>query len=104
MVKLKKIATEKLREADVANQYTGETWVYSDAVKDHFFNPRNLLLDQPADGYFDAEGMVGSPACGDMMTMWSVVLMLSGVISKRFFGSRAKAIVAWLDLLDTLIN
>ena len=66
----KPISKEQLKKAEVANEYTGETWVYSDIVKDHFFHPRNLLLDQPAEGQFDAEGMVGSPACGDMMTMW----------------------------------
>ncbi len=66
----KPISTDVLKAADVANDYTGQTWVYSDTVKDHFFHPRNLLLDQPAAGEFDAEGMVGSPACGDMMTMW----------------------------------
>ncbi len=66
----KPIAKEKLKKAEVVNQYTGETWVYSDVVKDHFFHPRNLLLDEPPEDYFDAEGMVGSPACGDMMTMW----------------------------------
>lgn len=55
---------------DVINQYTGEKWYYSDIVKDHFFKPRNLLLDEPSDADFDAKGMVGSPACGDMMSMW----------------------------------
>ncbi len=55
---------------DVINQHTGEKWYYSDIVKDHFFKPRNLLLDAPKDGEYDASGMVGSPACGDMMNMW----------------------------------
>lgn len=55
---------------DVRNQHTGERWVYSETVKDHFFHPRNLLLDEPAAGAFDAEGMVGSPACGDVMRVW----------------------------------
>ncbi|MEK9175568.1 MAG: iron-sulfur cluster assembly scaffold protein [Patescibacteria group bacterium] len=56
---------------DVINQNTGETWYYSDIVKDHFFRPRNLLLEKPKDeNEFDAHGMVGSPACGDMMEMW----------------------------------
>ena len=44
-------------------------WVYSDTVKDHFFNPRNILLDE--EGYVaDGVGVVGSPACGDMMAVW----------------------------------
>lgn len=67
---MKPIPKSKLKKAEVVNQYTGETWVYSDTVKDHFFNPRNLLLTNPKEGEYDAEGMVGSPACGDMMTMW----------------------------------
>ncbi|MBI2056577.1 MAG: iron-sulfur cluster assembly scaffold protein [Candidatus Sungbacteria bacterium] len=56
--------------ADVVNQYTGEKWYYTDTVKDHFFNPRNLMLDDPDEAQYDAVGMVGSPACGDMMKMW----------------------------------
>lgn len=60
-------------EIDVINQYTGEKWYYSDIVKDHFFKPRNILLEAPDEAVFDASGMVGSPACGDMMTMWMKV-------------------------------
>lgn len=55
---------------DVMNRHTGEKWYYSPVVKDHFFNPRNLMLEDPAEGAYDAAGMVGSPACGDMMRMW----------------------------------
>jgi NifU-like protein len=55
---------------EVVNQYTGQGWVYSDIVKDHFFHPRNLLLDEPNATDFDAIGEVGSPACGDTMRMW----------------------------------
>ena len=56
--------------ADVVNQYTGEKWYYTDIVKDHFFNPRNLMLEDPDESQYQAVGMVGSPACGDMMKMW----------------------------------
>lgn len=55
---------------DIVNKYTGNTWVYSEYVKDHFFNPRNLLLESPENADFDAEGIVGSPACGDVMRVW----------------------------------
>jgi len=52
-------------------------WFYSDDVKDHFFNPRNLVkgkseadkLSKTASGF----GTEGSPACGDMMKMWITV-------------------------------
>lgn len=55
---------------DVINQYTGEKWYYSDTVKEHFFNPRNLLLTDPKEEEFNATGLVGSPSCGDMMHIW----------------------------------
>jgi len=57
----------------VVNQHTGEEWVYSPTVKDHFFHPRNFLTEDPKEGEFDAVGMVGSPACGDIMKMWITV-------------------------------
>lgn len=57
-------------DADVVNQFTGEKWYYTDIVKEHFFNPRNLMLEDPDETQYDAIGMVGSPACGDMMKMW----------------------------------
>ncbi len=60
----------KKNPAEVVNPTTKERWVYSDVVKDHFFHPRNLLLETPEEGRFDAEGMVGSPACGDVMYVW----------------------------------
>ena len=58
-------------EIDVINQFTGEKWYYTDIVKDHFFHPRNLLWERPKnEDEYNAHGMVGSPACGDMMEMW----------------------------------
>lgn len=45
------------------------TWLYSETVRDHFFAPRNLLLDE-ATYEADGIGIVGSPACGDMMAVW----------------------------------
>ncbi len=71
------------------NPSTKEKWVYSYIVKDHFFNPRNLLLNDPAPDEFDAEGVVGSPACGDVMRMWIKIAPKTEKIKKlkwRTFG------------------
>lgn len=55
--------------SDVESKDKVTKWLYSETVKDHFFNPRNFMIDD--DGYkADGMGMVGSPACGDMMTIW----------------------------------
>lgn len=43
-----------------------EQWAYSDIAKEHFKNPRNILLDE--DNYQeDGKGMVGNIKCGDEM-------------------------------------
>ena len=43
-------------------------WLYSDTVKDHFVNPRNVLLDDE-DFSGDGSGEVGNIRCGDQMLM-----------------------------------
>ena len=41
-------------------------WLYSDVVKDHFMNPRNVF--NPDEGFkADAEGLTGNVKCGDQM-------------------------------------
>jgi NifU-like protein involved in Fe-S cluster formation len=40
--------------------------MYTEKVKDHFFNPRNVGEIKDADGV----GTVGNPTCGDVMTMY----------------------------------
>lgn len=47
-----------------------DKWIYSEKVKEHFFNPKNFLADDPKEGEFDASGEVGSFACGDIIKMW----------------------------------
>jgi NifU-like protein involved in Fe-S cluster formation len=54
---------------DVAACDHGASWLYSDVVKDHFMNPRNILIDDLT-YESDGVGVVGSPACGDMMVVW----------------------------------
>lgn len=65
-----------------------QDWIYSDTVKDHFFHPRNILFD---DGGYEADGigLVGSPACGDMMIAWIKVDVATARIKEckwRTFG------------------
>ncbi len=59
---------------DITSRDRAQSWFYSDEVKDHFFHPRNFMTDDMVAAYRDASmGMVGSPACGDMMKVWIVV-------------------------------
>jgi NifU-like protein involved in Fe-S cluster formation/bacterioferritin-associated ferredoxin len=68
-----KSKSESEPKPDVINQHVGGTWAYSDEVRSHFFSPQNLLLENPKEAQYDAEGMVGSPACGDVMRVWLTI-------------------------------
>ncbi|OGN09382.1 MAG: hypothetical protein A3C61_00780 [Candidatus Yanofskybacteria bacterium RIFCSPHIGHO2_02_FULL_39_10] len=59
---MKKVKAIK-KKPDIINQYTGESWVYTKLVKEHFFKPQNLLLNNPDKSDYDSEGIIGSPAC-----------------------------------------
>jgi NifU-like protein involved in Fe-S cluster formation len=51
------------------NKENETNWIYSDAVKEHFFHPHNVLIDE--ENYIaDGVGEVGSPECGDVMQVW----------------------------------
>lgn len=54
---------------DVTSRDAKQKWIYTNTVKDHFFHPRNFMEDEEM---YQASGvgMVGSPACGDMMKIW----------------------------------
>ncbi len=49
-------------------------WLYSDEVKEHFFNPKNLFksVEEAKQYEKDADGIgeVGSPSCGDVMRFY----------------------------------
>lgn len=42
-----------------------QSWAYTDKVKDHFMNPRNILRDDNYEA--DGRGEVGNVQCGDQM-------------------------------------
>lgn len=55
-------------------------WLYSDIVKDHFLNPRNVLTEEEkfeADG----EGLTGNIKCGDEMLFLIKVDKEKGIIT-----------------------
>lgn len=48
-----------------------DAWFYSEEVKDHFFNPKNILTEEEEKDFkADGVGQVGSSRCGDVMKIW----------------------------------
>lgn len=67
----KTISKKKISSPDVIAAGGAKAWVYADTVKDHFYNPQNFLQEGEENKIdFNGVGMVGSPACGDMMKFW----------------------------------
>jgi len=44
-------------------------WLYSDTVKEHFMNPRNVLFGDESEFPCDGRGQTGNIKCGDQMLM-----------------------------------
>lgn len=55
-------------------------WIYSETVKEHFVNPKNIL-ENDANFEADGKGMVGNIKCGDQMMMVIKVNKDSNTIS-----------------------
>lgn len=61
----------KTKSADIISFGKGESWFYSDLVKEYFLRPKNFLLEKDEKRLkFNGMGMIGSPACGDVMRIW----------------------------------
>ena len=75
-------------------------WVYSETVREHFFNPSNFMKpEEEATFKSNASGMVGSPACGDVMRFWLWINPKTEVIEKcrwRTFGCGAAIAFMWV--------
>ena len=64
-----KIKNSKIK-ADIVKQGQAP-WLYSQTVKNHFFCPKNFMKPAEEKKFkYNAQGMVGSPACGDVMRFW----------------------------------
>lgn len=55
-------------------------WVYTDKLKEHFMNPKNVLRDEDTDSY-DGKGVVGNIKCGDEMMLVIKVDKEKGIIT-----------------------
>ncbi|MBU1033203.1 MAG: iron-sulfur cluster assembly scaffold protein [Patescibacteria group bacterium] len=91
-------------KGDIVSHDQESGWFYSDEVKDHFFNPRNYVEDESA--LKDAAmGMVGSPACGDVMKVWIKVdpatLRITEMKWKTFGCASAIASTSVLSVMVT---
>lgn len=51
-----------------------QSWFYSEKVKEHFFHPKNFMkAGEEKKIKANGLGMIGSPACGDVMRIWLVI-------------------------------
>ena len=57
-----------------------DNWVYTDKLKEHFINPKNVLEDEAVDS-FDGKGVVGNIKCGDEMMVVIKVDKKKGAIA-----------------------
>lgn len=70
-------------KGDVSSHDKSQSWFYSDTVKEHFFNPKNFIMnDLQNEEDFNAIGKVGSPACGDELRVWMKVCPVSEKIQE----------------------
>ncbi|MDI6820788.1 MAG: iron-sulfur cluster assembly scaffold protein [Patescibacteria group bacterium] len=95
----------KKTKPDIVNKFTGDKWVYSKIVKSHFFYPKNFLVGDIKKLNFDVEGIIGSPACGDVMRVWLKIDPKTEKIKKfkwRTFGC-ASAIAA-TSILSVMVT
>jgi nitrogen fixation NifU-like protein len=74
-------------------------WLYSDTVKDHFTNPRNVLLDEESSFPHNARGETGNIKCGDQMVMLLCIKddIITGVRWKTYGCASAIASTSMLS-------
>jgi len=89
---------------DVQTCNQNQSWIYSDVVREHFLHPQNMLIDDAA-YEADGVGVVGSPACGDMMVVWIKVDKENGLVTeckwKTFGCASAIASTSMMSVIAT---
>ncbi|KKU47301.1 MAG: Nitrogen-fixing NifU domain protein [Parcubacteria group bacterium GW2011_GWA2_46_9] len=98
------VKSTEIGTADVRD-HKGRGWVYSDTVKEHFFNPRNLMLEEVDETEYNAVGRVGSPACGDEMKMWlKVDLSADKIIECKWRTFGCGSAIAATSMLSVMVT
>lgn len=84
----------------------GETWYYSDIVKEHFFNPHNFMKNEEEETFAaDGMGRVGSPACGDEMVLWIKVEPLEDkIVDCRWRTFGCGSAIASTSMLSVMLK
>lgn len=95
----------KTKKYDIKSKDNDTGWLYTKTVKEHFFKPKNIQLTDPKKGEFNGTGTVGSPVCGDMMTMWVKIDPQTQRIKKctwRTFGCASA--IASTSILSVMVT
>ncbi len=78
------------------------SWLYSDIVKDHFMNPRNVF--KPDDGFsYNAEGVTGNIKCGDQM-MFMLKIEGDVIVDARWKTYGCASAIASTSMLSEVIK
>lgn len=81
-------------------------WLYTDIVKEHFTNPRNVYFGDESEisAKSDGIGVVGSPVCGDMMKVYINVDRESGrIISFHWKTFGCASAIASTSMLSEMV-
>jgi len=95
------------RKVEKIELVSGEqNWFYSPKVKEHFFHPKNFLLPGEEEKLkASGLGMIGSPACGDVMRVWLVINQKTERIKKfkwQTFGCASA--IASTSMLSVMVT
>ena len=86
--------------------YNKKCWLYSDKVKEHFFNPQNLFksVEEEKEWEQSASGIgeVGNPSCGDVMRFY-IKVKNKKITETRFKTFGCASAIASTSMLSVMV-